>query len=238
MSIARSELLKISLLAAGAAVGPAVLATGPAAAAAEAAAEAAAATAAREAGPVIPNAATLSKVVLRTLRDCQLGVSIYPGFDYDASGGGGAGTAVLRDDGLLHVSFDAAALSVPALELATTRVLGLPLPPPLRIEIVPRRLEGTVDPATGAVNLDFDAQFLFSAGPVYTAPPLAVLTRLTSGSSSGVLRSGTGTPLSATGHARLAGVARVPVTGDGLLDGFLQLPSDALAVLSAELTFE
>ena len=36
---------------------------------------------------------------------------------------------------------------------------------------------------------------------------------------------------------RLVGVARVPPTGDALLDAFLQLPTDALAVLSAELTF-
>lgn len=40
-------------------------------------------------------------------------------------------------------------------------------------------------------------------------------------------------------HAhRLVGVARVPTTTDPLLNTFLMLPTDALAVLSATLTFD
>ena len=105
-------------------------------------------------------------------------------------------------------------------------------PPPL-----PQRLEGTLDPATGRVDLDFLASFEFTAGPLYTAAPLTVATTLTTESSDGVLRHGTGQRLRADGRARLVGVARVPRTEDGLLNAFLMLPTDALAVLSAELKF-
>ena len=64
-----------------------------------------------------------------------------------------------------------------------------------------------------------------------------VSTKLTTGESSGPIRSGVGERLNAQGKAKLVGVARVPKTGDGFLDGFLMLPTDALAVLSAELKF-
>lgn len=60
---------------------------------------------------------------------------------------------------------------------------------------------------------------------------------LTTERSEGPLRAGVGRRLSADGRVRLVGVARVPKTGDAFLDGFLMLPTDALAVLSAELCF-
>lgn len=101
----------------------------------------------------------------------------------------------------------------------------------------PQRLEGTLDPATGRVDLDFLASFEFTAGPLYTAAPLTVATTLTTETSDGQLRRGTGERLAADGHARLVGVARVPTTGDAFLDTFLMLPTDCLAVLSAELKF-
>lgn len=100
-----------------------------------------------------------------------------------------------------------------------------------------QRLEGTLDPATGRVDLDFLASFEFTAGPLYTAAPLTVATTLTTETSEGVLQRGTGERLAADGHAKLVGVARVPTTGDSFLDTFLMLPTDCLAVLSAELKF-
>lgn len=69
-----------------------------------------------------------------------------------------------------------------------------------------------------------------------TAPP-ALPSLASAAQSQGVLRHGRGRRLGPDGRARLVGVARVPPTGDALLDAFLQLPTDALAVLSAELTF-
>jgi hypothetical protein len=64
-----------------------------------------------------------------------------------------------------------------------------------------------------------------------------VATTLTSEASEGALRSATGSRLQADGRARLVGVARVPPTDDPVLNAFLRLPTDALAVLSAELSF-
>ena len=34
--------------------------------------------------------------------------------------------------------------------------------------------QGYLDRATGEINLDFDAEFVFTAGPLYKAPPLQV----------------------------------------------------------------
>lgn len=175
--------------------------------------------------------------MLNTLGDCELAVSVYPTFGYHAAGGGGTGQAVLGDDGLLHVDWDPSALDIPSIDTAHASILGVPLPPPLRIRILPQRLSGTVDPATGEANLDFLARFDFSVGSLYRAPSLIVGTTLTTEQSDGVLRHGSGQRLSADGVARLVGVARVPPTGDAFLDGFLMLPTDALAVLSVELKF-
>lgn len=80
---------------------------------------------------------------LLTQSDCQLAVSIYPMFAYDASAGTGFATA--RADsaggGRVQVEFDPATLVIPALNWRTTRVLGILLPPPLQIAIVPRSLK-------------------------------------------------------------------------------------------------
>jgi hypothetical protein len=188
--------------------------------------------------PAIGSPENISQVVLNTLSDCQLAVSIYPTFGYNAGGGGGTGT-VTQDPstGLLNVVFDPETLIIPPITYATSTVLGIPIPPPLKIAIVPKKLEGTIDPTTGEANLTFLASFEFTAGPLYAAPPLIVSTTLTTGESSGPIRSGTGNKLTADGKANLVGVARVPKTGDGFLDTFLMLPTDALAVLSAELNF-
>ncbi len=176
------------------------------------------------------------QVVLRTLGDCQLAVSVYPTFDYNAAGGGGVGT-VAREGNLLRVVFDPASLQIPAIQYSTTAILGVPIPPPLKIEILPRKLEGTVDPATGVAELEFLADFAFTAAPFYTASPLVVSTTLTTEASEGAFRKGQGMRLGGDGRARLVGVARVPRTEDTFLNTFLMLPTDALAVLSAEIQF-
>jgi hypothetical protein len=179
---------------------------------------------------------------IRTLPDCELAVSIYPRFAYDAGGGGGTGTAAPLPgaESALAVEFDPSTLAIPALNFKTASIFGLPIPPPLNIAITPRRLAGTVQPATGIVQLEFDAQFEFTAGPLYAAPPLLVRTTLTTESSSGEIHAATGRRMApGGGSARLVGVARVPqVGGDILLNAFLQLPTDALAVLSCELEFD
>ncbi|GAB4820476.1 hypothetical protein N2152v2_007522 [Parachlorella kessleri] len=238
-AVARSQLLRGTLLAATAAAAAATLPSLSSAAATStgeaetlssvtaAAVTAAGRTAAGE---------QLSKVVLRTLRDCQLAVSVYPTFDYNAAGGGGQGTVATQGD-LLHVTFDPASLQIPPIKYSTTAILGIPIPPPLEIAIRPRKLEGTVNPATGEAELEFLADFAFTAAPLYTAAPLVVATTLTTEASEGAFRKGQGQRLGGDGRARLVGVARVPRTEDGFLNSFLMLPTDALAVLSAEIEF-
>jgi hypothetical protein len=235
----RSQVVKFFPMLAAAAALPAAAATEPAAAPAAAAAAVAAAPAGATpaAAAAMLTEGALSRVMLETLADCRLAVSAYPEFAYNAAGGGGAGTVTPRADGLLDLDFDAAALRIPAVQASTARVLGVPIPPPLRIAIRPRSLRGTLNPATGVVRLDFDAEFEFTAGALYAAPPLQVSTTLTTERAAGAQRAGEGRRLGADGRATLVGVARVPRTGDGLIDGFLMLPADALAVLSAELRF-
>lgn len=113
----------------------------------------------------------------------------------------------------------------------------MPIPPPLKITILPKELKGTINVKTGEANLDFDAQFQFDAGSLYHAAPLSIVTKLSTEGSEGRLLRGPGARLQ-DGKVKLAGVSQVPKTGDGFLDGFLLLPSEALAVLSAEIQFD
>ncbi|KAF8057654.1 hypothetical protein HT031_006003 [Scenedesmus sp. PABB004] len=184
------------------------------------------------------DAGAASRVRLRTGAGCALAVARYPRFAYDASSGGGAGSVTQLGGGRVALAFDAAGLAIPALSWRTASVLGLPLPPPLEIAIRPRKLEGELDTATGRLDLVFDAEFCFRVGAVYTAPPLQVTTTLTTEASSGEIHAATGARL-AGGRARLVGVSRVPRVegGDWFLNLFLQLPTDALAELDAELEF-
>lgn len=50
------------------------------------------------------------QVLLSTLADCELAVSVYPTFSYNAAGGGGSGSVTERDDGLLNIRFDPSTL--------------------------------------------------------------------------------------------------------------------------------
>jgi hypothetical protein len=236
LQISRSSLLKTSfgwLLASAAAPFPV------SADMAVASAESIAASIAASPTTAIQEATSLSQVVLKTLSDCELAVSVYPTFSYSAAGGGGTGHLIERmPDGILKVSFPPETLVIPPVSTATSAIIGIPLPPPLKISISPRKLEGFVDPMTGRVDLNFDAEFQFTAGSLYRASPLQVATTLTTEESSGPLRQGRGQRLDANGRVRMVGVARVPPTGDKFLDTFLMLPTDALAVLSAELVFQ
>lgn len=190
-----------------------------------------------------PNAARL-----KTLSDCGLRISVYPPFSYDASGGGAqAGTIGESEEsenggGKSPLSFDPRAVSIPALDFRTTKFLGLPLPPGLRIEIEPLKLTGWIRRGTGEVSLDFEARFLFTAFGLYAPPPLFVSATLTTGearsksrSASNVRLSGRGEALDNDGRVSLSGVAVVEPVGDFFLDSFLMLPAECLAELKAEL---
>ena len=98
----------------------------------------------------------------RTLGGCKLGISRFPEFDYDAIGGAGNAVAV-AEDGELSVEFEAESLYIPPLTSATTRFLGLPLPPFLKIEIVPERLQGVLNAQTGQAIILLSSRLLSSS---------------------------------------------------------------------------
>lgn len=174
----------------------------------------------------------MNQVQLTTLDGCGLAIAGYPRFSYDARGGGAIGTAGALDaEGRQALRFDPSALQIPALEARTTRVLGLPLPPGLRIAIVPEQLEGSLCAASGEVRLRFRARFRFSIGRLYRAPDLLVATELGTGSVLSRRHQVAGRPLDVHGHGLLVGVALVPPSGDGWVDRCLGLPDEALALL-------
>jgi hypothetical protein len=181
-------------------------------------------------------------VQLKTASRCSLAIGGFPRFSYDASGGGGSGLLLPFDSqGRRPLQFPAGGLRIPPLNGRTGRFLGLPLPPGLQIQILPQRLEGWLDPASGAVQLHFQARFLFRAGRLYQAPPLWVDTLLTSASPAVPVPDRWG---AVEGQARdpdgaltLVGVAPVAPSGDSWFDNFLGLPSEALALLRCQLVW-
>lgn len=109
----------------------------------------------------IPNAAQESKteaynVKFQTLASCKLGISRYPDFEYNAQWGTGTGTGSkslgLDEGNIIYVDFDLSTLYVPPLTTATTRFLGLPMPPFLRIDIAPETFRGSMNQETGKVH--------------------------------------------------------------------------------------
>ncbi|PIA49685.1 hypothetical protein AQUCO_01300445v1 [Aquilegia coerulea] len=177
---------------------------------------------------------TLYSVKFKTLGDCKLGIARYPDFVYDAEGGLGTGTGTITDTTKeISVSFDLKTLYIPPLNSATTRFLGLPLPPLLKIDIEPQLLQGTINEETRKVDLEFKAMFWFSVGTIYKAPPLVVETILTSEDSIGTMRRGRGEKLNKEGKCKLVGVAKVDPIDDVFMNTFLGLPTECLAVLNA-----
>ncbi|XP_030533404.1 uncharacterized protein LOC115742971 [Rhodamnia argentea] len=177
------------------------------------------------------------KVDFKTLGACKLGISRYPDFEYNAHGGTGSGHGSVASNGNptgeISVSFDPDTLSIPPLTSVTTKFLGLPLPPFLRIDIVPQLFEGRICQESGKVHLQFKAKFCFSVGSLYRAPPLIVETVLTSEESNGTVRGGRGERLDEEGNCRLVGVASVDPIDDLLMNSFLGLPAECIASLNA-----
>ena len=177
-----------------------------------------------------------SALQLTTLEGCGLAIGRYPRFRYDGRGGGGFGSlGPATADGLRPLTFDPKGLEIPPLCSRTTRFLGLPLPPGLAIAIHPELLAGTLNPASGELQLQFRSRFRFSIG-AYIAPDLVIDCALQSGAVQGRRHQASGSPLGASGEAFLVGVAVVQPCGEAWLDRFLGLPDEALALLRCRLT--
>lgn len=177
---------------------------------------------------------------LDTLPGCALVIGRYPRFRYNADGGIALASAIHGSGSTLQLSFPPAQTNIPPLSSQTTRFLGLPLPPGLRISIEPDRLEGVLDPDSGAVELQFEARFRFelrAAGAVrYRAPDLLVNTTLTTGAIQSRRHRCEGRVLNGNEPALLVGAAQVEPCGEAWLDRFLGLPDEALAVLAFRLS--
>ena len=131
-----------------------------------------------------------------------LGVSSWPDFDYDASGATTLGVVEPPDEkhpDALRLRFDVRTFEGPPVCGRTTRVFGVPLPPGVRIDIVPLSLHGWLDPDTGACALDFDAEFrgsVFGEGFI-KLPAMTVRSPLTTGAARGQRRAAVGKPFGA-----------------------------------------
>lgn len=95
-------------------------------------------------------------VNFKTLKACKLGISQYPDFEYNAEGGRGTGSGkkVTKNSltgEIISVSFDLNTVYIPPLEGATAKFLGLPLPPFLKIDIVPELFQGSINKESGKV---------------------------------------------------------------------------------------
>ncbi|CAK0735881.1 hypothetical protein CVIRNUC_000655 [Coccomyxa viridis] len=176
------------------------------------------------------------QVSMRTLSDCELAVAVYPTFSYNSIGGGGLASAT-QEGSVVHIQFDPSTLKIPDVNFRNTTFMGVPMAPPFSIAVKPKKLEGYIDRKTGKAELTFLADFMFTAGPLYSAPPLVVTTNLTTESVQGKTQGGQGQRMDQDGFAKLVGIAQLEPTKDVLLDRFLMLPNDCKALMSAQFAF-
>ena len=120
-----------------------------------------------------------SALALATEAGCALAIGAYPRFQYNGRGGGGVGRAMEPlGEGWQALEFDPGSLVIPPLSRQTTRFLGLPLPPGLRIAIQPESLAGRWHPERGQVELWFEARFRPLLATRAVAPDLIIRTLL------------------------------------------------------------
>jgi len=171
------------------------------------------------------------KVFMGVGRDGRLAISFlgsFAEFPYDGKGSDGIGKLEVIGDGRASVEFSE--FHVPPLQF-------IPGFDDIRIEITPHRLSGFIDFCTGLVELDFDATFTPWLGN-RSSTSISIVTTITTETSAGFSKTVTGERLDKWGDALLVGVAKVPPTGDPLIDGLLDLPNDAVCRLPVHIDVE
>lgn len=93
----------------------------------------------------------LLQVLMRTLADSELAVSVYPSFAYNSLGGGGLADATV-EGGRVNISFNPTAVNIPPVDARTTKFLGVPMVPGLRIDVVPAKLEVRLSVSRGKIH--------------------------------------------------------------------------------------
>ena len=174
---------------------------------------------------------------LESLDGCRLTIGSYPTFLYNAIGGGGeAFLSQINEQNLQHIKFDPLTFVMPSLNWSTTKLLGLPMPLGLEIKMCLDRLEGSIDKSNGYISLNFKSRFFFSIFSKLHAPPLIVETFLETGEVKSERYTVEGMPLQKDGRTRLVGVSNIEPCGNNLMDIFLGLPTEALAILECKLS--
>ena len=97
---------------------------------------------------------------LKSLKGCKLAIGSYPQFQYDATNGGGKASIICSEkDNIKYLIFDSSKFVIPPLTWRTTKILGISIPPVIKIEMQMKKLEGTLNELSGDEYLDFDARF-------------------------------------------------------------------------------
>ncbi len=172
-------------------------------------------------------------MILQSLENCKLGIGSYPIFTYNATGGGGKATATKeRDDRNYKLTFESNRFSIPDMTSKNTRILKLPIPPGCRIKMAMKSLTGYIDSQSGDLTLNFESRFTFILFNNYYFPELYVNTVLSTNSVKHNHKIYKGSLINKQGNCVLVGSAIVPKCGNKLLDLFLGLPTNALAILN------
>ena len=173
---------------------------------------------------------------LKSLKGCRLKIGSYPTFTYNASGGGGKGTLLpSKKKNIIYLSFSSKTFSIPPLTSKTTKFLSFPLPPGFKIEMSMDTLHGSINSNSGEISLQFESKFIFSIGSIIKFPNLLIRTCLETGKVKSQLYEEEGMTLQKNGKAKLVGISMVPATGNRILDKFLNLPNEALAIMNCEI---
>ena len=174
---------------------------------------------------------------LASLSNCCLRISNYPYFNYNGSGGGGiAEVKTEQNKDIKYLKFDKNTFNIPPLTWKTTKFLGFPMLPGLKISMLLHKLEGTFDEKSGKLLLEFESKFILSILNVLKFPELDVKTCLTTDKKKTLLNDVEGKCVGVRGEVTLVGIAIIPPSGNKLLDYFLQLPNEALAILKCKIT--
>ncbi len=173
---------------------------------------------------------------LTSLKGCRLAIGSYPHFYYNATNGGGK-ASVLENNriNIKHIKFSPETFSIPPLNWRTTRFLGVPLPPGLKIKMYLDKLEGIINNETGEIILNFEARFILGILSIFQFPSLLVKTTLNTGKVKSNLHEETGSNLDSNGKTKLVGIAVIAPTNNNYLNLFLNLPTEALAILNCKI---
>tara|TARA_B100000700_G_scaffold326097_1_gene436678 strand:- start:942 stop:1472 length:531 start_codon:yes stop_codon:yes gene_type:complete len=176
-------------------------------------------------------------MLLRSLKGCRLIIGSYPPFDYDATGGGGKARVYhSKKNNTLKIIFSSKSFSIPPLNSRNTKFLAIPLPPGIEIVIKMYKLEGTINTDSGEIILTFESRFRLKIISLLSFPDLFVNTKLTTRKVRSSIYKSEGSPLQGNGETTLVGISIIPKTNNAILNTFLSLPNEALAVLKCKLT--